>query len=47
MDARHRHNMNHAYAASDSQADAKAAYGAVQEHLPLVIVRKGRCSSAG
>jgi anthranilate 1,2-dioxygenase large subunit len=26
MDGRHRHNMNHAYAASDSQEDAKAAY---------------------
>jgi anthranilate 1,2-dioxygenase large subunit len=26
MDDRHRHNMNHAYAASDSQEDARAAY---------------------
>jgi anthranilate 1,2-dioxygenase large subunit len=26
MDARHRHNMNHAYAATDTQEDAKAAY---------------------
>src|SRR5207247_5752212 len=26
MDARHRHNMNHAFAASDTQEDAKAAY---------------------
>ena len=26
MDARHRHNMNHAYAASDTQEEARAAY---------------------
>jgi anthranilate 1,2-dioxygenase large subunit len=26
MDARHRHNMNHAYAATDSQEEARAAY---------------------
>ena len=26
MDERHRHNMNHAYAASDSQEEARAAY---------------------
>lgn len=26
MDERHRHNMNHAYAASDTQEDARAAY---------------------
>src|SRR5207247_8665639 len=26
MDARHRHHRNHAYAASDTQEDAKAAY---------------------
>ena len=26
MDARHRHNMNHAYAATDTQEDARAAY---------------------
>jgi phenylpropionate dioxygenase-like ring-hydroxylating dioxygenase large terminal subunit len=26
MDARHRHNMNHAYAATDTQEEARAAY---------------------
>lgn len=27
MDGRHRHNMNHAYGSTDTQADAEAAYG--------------------
>lgn len=30
MDARHRHNMNHAYAASDTQESAKQAYAGIQ-----------------
>ncbi|MPS26120.1 MAG: 3-phenylpropionate dioxygenase [Alcaligenaceae bacterium] len=30
MDARHRHNMNHAYAASDTQDTAREAYAGIQ-----------------
>src|SRR5947208_14896147 len=33
MDDRHRHNMNHAYAATDTQEDAKAAYAGTAARL--------------
>src|SRR2546421_2591157 len=33
MDGRHRHNMNHAYAATDTQEDAKAAYAGTAARL--------------
>ncbi|MEO8143875.1 MAG: Rieske 2Fe-2S domain-containing protein [Betaproteobacteria bacterium] len=39
MDARHRHNMNHAYAASDSQEDAKAAYADTAARLDRMQLR--------
>ncbi|MGH8695430.1 MAG: SRPBCC family protein, partial [Burkholderiales bacterium] len=39
MDARHRHNMNHAYAASDSQEDARAAYADTAAHLDRMQLR--------
>src|SRR5258707_8131556 len=39
MDARHRHNMNHAYAASDSQEDAKAAYADTAARLDCMQLR--------
>ena len=39
MDARHRHNMNHAYAASDSQEDAKAAYAETATRLDRMRLR--------
>ena len=39
MDARHRHNMNHAYAASDSQEDAKAAYADTAARLDRMRLR--------
>jgi anthranilate 1,2-dioxygenase large subunit len=39
MDARHRHNMNHAYAASDSQEDARAAYAGTAARLDRMQLR--------
>lgn len=39
MDARHRHNMNHAYAGSDSQEDAKAAYADTAARLDRMQLR--------
>ncbi|TMH72692.1 MAG: 3-phenylpropionate dioxygenase [Betaproteobacteria bacterium] len=39
MDSRHRHNMNHAYAASDSQEDAKAAYADTAARLDRMQLR--------
>jgi anthranilate 1,2-dioxygenase large subunit len=42
MDARHRHNMNHAYAASDSQADAAAAYADTAARLDRMRLRDGK-----
>lgn len=39
MDGRHRHNMNHAYAASDSQEDAKAAYADTAARLDRMQLR--------
>ena len=39
MDARHRHNMNHAYAASDSQEEAKAAYADTAARLDRMQLR--------
>ena len=39
MDERHRHNMNHAYAASDSQEDAKAAYADTAARLDRMQLR--------
>jgi anthranilate 1,2-dioxygenase large subunit len=39
MDARHRHNMNHAYAASDSQEDARAAYADTAARLDRMQLR--------
>jgi len=39
MDERHRHNMNHAYAASDSQEDAKAAYADTAARLDRMRLR--------
>jgi anthranilate 1,2-dioxygenase large subunit len=42
MDARHRHNMNHAYAASDSHEDAKAAYADTAARLDRMRLRDGK-----
>jgi anthranilate 1,2-dioxygenase large subunit len=39
MDERHRHNMNHAYAASDSQEDALAAYADTAARLDRMRLR--------
>jgi anthranilate 1,2-dioxygenase large subunit len=39
MDARHRHNMNHAYAATDTQEDAKAAYADTAARLDRMQLR--------
>lgn len=39
MDTRHRHNMNHAYAASDTQEDAKAAYSDTAARLDRMQLR--------
>src|SRR2546427_2230899 len=39
MDARHRHNMNHAFAASDTQEDAKAAYADTAARLDRMQLR--------
>jgi anthranilate 1,2-dioxygenase large subunit len=39
MDQRHRHNMNHAYAASDTQEDAKAAYSGTAARLDRMQLR--------
>lgn len=39
MDARHRHNMNHAYTASDSQEEAKKAYADTAAHLDRMQLR--------
>jgi anthranilate 1,2-dioxygenase large subunit len=39
MDGRHRHNMNHAYAASDTQADAKTAYADTAARLDRMQLR--------
>ncbi|MSQ88572.1 MAG: 3-phenylpropionate dioxygenase [Betaproteobacteria bacterium] len=39
MDARHRHNMNHAYAASDSDEDAKTAYADTATRLDRMRLR--------
>ena len=39
MDARHRHNMNHAYAASDSHEEAKAAYADTAARLDRMQLR--------
>ena len=39
MDARHRHNMNYAYAASDSQEEAKAAYADTAARLDRMQLR--------
>ena len=39
MDGRHRHNMNHAYAASDTQEDAKAAYSDTAARLDRMQLR--------
>ena len=39
MDDRHRHNMNHAYAASDTQEDAKAAYSDTAARLDRMQLR--------
>ena len=39
MDGRHRHNMNHAYAASDSQEEAKKAYADTAARLDRMRLR--------
>src|SRR6185436_13780291 len=39
MDERHRHNMNHAYAASDSQEDALKAYADTAARLDRMRLR--------
>lgn len=39
MDARHRHNMNHAYAASDTAEDAKAAYAGTAARMDRMQLR--------
>ena len=39
MDARHRHNMNHAYAASDTAEDAKAAYADTAARMDRMRLR--------
>ena len=40
MDERHRHNMNHAYAATDTQEDAvKAAYADTAARLDRMQLR--------
>src|SRR6202008_1197912 len=39
MDERHRHNMNHAYAASDSQEDALKAYADTAARLDRMHLR--------
>src|SRR5207237_4215505 len=39
MDERHRHNMNHAYAASDSQHEAKQAYADTAARLDRLRAR--------
>ena len=39
MDARHRHNMNHAYASSDTQEEARAAYSGTAAHLDRMQLR--------
>jgi anthranilate 1,2-dioxygenase large subunit len=39
MDGRHRHNMNHAYAASDTAEDAKAAYADTAARLDRMKLR--------
>src|SRR5215510_13391858 len=39
MDGRHRHNMNHAYAATDTQEDAKAAYADTAARLDRMQLR--------
>ena len=39
MDQRHRHNMNHAYAATDTQEDAKAAYADTAARLDRMQLR--------
>lgn len=39
MDARHRHNMNHAYAASDTAEDAKAAYAGTAARMDRMRLR--------
>src|SRR5437016_2127370 len=39
MDGRHRHNMNHAFAASDTQEDAKAAYSGTAARLDRMQLR--------
>jgi anthranilate 1,2-dioxygenase large subunit len=39
MDERHRHNMNHAYAASDTQEDAKTAYADTAARLDRMQLR--------
>ena len=39
MDGRHRHNMNHAYAATDTQEDARAAYADTAAHLDRMRLR--------
>jgi anthranilate 1,2-dioxygenase large subunit len=42
MDARHRHNMNHAYAASDSQEDARAAYAGTAARLDRMTLKDSK-----
>jgi anthranilate 1,2-dioxygenase large subunit len=39
MDERHRHNMNHAYAATDTQEDARAAYADTAARLDRMQLR--------
>lgn len=39
MDARHRHNMNHAYAASDTHDDAKVAYADTATRMDRMRLR--------
>src|SRR5439155_1031763 len=39
MDGRHRHNMNHAYASTDTQEDATAAYAGTAARLDRMQLR--------
>jgi len=39
MDGRHRHNMNHAYASTDTQEDARAAYAGTAARLDRMQLR--------
>jgi phenylpropionate dioxygenase-like ring-hydroxylating dioxygenase large terminal subunit len=46
MDERHRHNMNHAYAATDTQEDAKAAYADTAARSTACNCETGNSSSS-